>query len=98
LTAGSSLSGTVFLALGVVAVEGFVHRGGKPSPWKSSHTSHSARPTPSRATLSLPAKIYSQIFALATQNASLRRDDCSSLWYRIRQVAPQWPKAISANT
>ncbi|HSY31026.1 MAG TPA: carboxypeptidase regulatory-like domain-containing protein [Verrucomicrobiae bacterium] len=31
LTAGSSLSGTVFLALGVVAVEGFVHRGGKPS-------------------------------------------------------------------
>jgi hypothetical protein len=28
---GSSLSGTVFLALGVVAVEGFVHRGGKPS-------------------------------------------------------------------
>jgi uncharacterized protein (DUF2141 family) len=31
LTAGSSLSGTVFLALGVVNVEGFVHRGGKPS-------------------------------------------------------------------
>jgi Carboxypeptidase regulatory-like domain len=31
LTAGSSLSGTVFLALGVVSVEGFVHRGGKPS-------------------------------------------------------------------
>jgi protocatechuate 3,4-dioxygenase beta subunit len=31
LTAGSSLSGTVFLALGVVAVEGFVHRAGKPS-------------------------------------------------------------------
>ena len=31
LTPGSSLSGTVFLALGVVAVEGFVHRGGKPS-------------------------------------------------------------------
>jgi Carboxypeptidase regulatory-like domain len=28
---GASLSGTVFLALGVVAVEGFVHRGGKPS-------------------------------------------------------------------
>ncbi|MEY2608444.1 MAG: hypothetical protein QOH31_6298 [Verrucomicrobiota bacterium] len=31
LTADSSLSGTVFLALGVVSVEGFVHRGGKPS-------------------------------------------------------------------
>src|ERR1700675_846538 len=31
LTPGSSLSGTVFLALGVVSVEGFVHRGGKPS-------------------------------------------------------------------
>ncbi|HEY6768638.1 MAG TPA: carboxypeptidase regulatory-like domain-containing protein, partial [Candidatus Sulfotelmatobacter sp.] len=31
LTAGSSLSGTVFLAVGVVNVEGFVHRGGKPS-------------------------------------------------------------------
>jgi Carboxypeptidase regulatory-like domain len=31
LTAGSSLSGTVFLALGVVNVEGFVHRAGKPS-------------------------------------------------------------------
>jgi hypothetical protein len=31
LTAGSSLSGTVFLALGVVSVEGFVHRDGKPS-------------------------------------------------------------------
>jgi protocatechuate 3,4-dioxygenase beta subunit len=31
LTAGSSLSGTVFLALGVVNVEGFVHRSGKPS-------------------------------------------------------------------
>jgi hypothetical protein len=31
LPAGSSLSGTVFLALGVVTVEGFVHRGGKPS-------------------------------------------------------------------
>jgi Carboxypeptidase regulatory-like domain len=31
LTPGSSLSGTVFLALGVVAVEGFVHRAGKPS-------------------------------------------------------------------
>src|ERR1700722_6553217 len=28
---GSSLSGTVFLALGIVNVEGFVHRGGKPS-------------------------------------------------------------------
>ena len=28
---GASLSGTVFLSLGVVAVEGFVHRGGKPS-------------------------------------------------------------------
>jgi hypothetical protein len=31
LTAGSSLSGTVFLALGAVNIEGFVHRGGKPS-------------------------------------------------------------------
>jgi hypothetical protein len=31
LTAGSPLSGTVFLAVGVVNVEGFVHRGGKPS-------------------------------------------------------------------
>jgi hypothetical protein len=31
LTAGSFLSGTIFLALGVVNVEGFVHRGGKPS-------------------------------------------------------------------
>ena len=31
LTAGSSLSGTVFLAVGVVNVEGFVPRGGKPS-------------------------------------------------------------------
>jgi hypothetical protein len=31
LTPGSSLSGTVFLALGVVSVEGFVHRGGRPS-------------------------------------------------------------------
>jgi hypothetical protein len=31
LTAGSSVSGTVFLAVGVVTVEGFVHRGGKPS-------------------------------------------------------------------
>jgi hypothetical protein len=31
LTSGSSLSGTAFLALGVVSVEGFVHRAGKPS-------------------------------------------------------------------
>jgi hypothetical protein len=31
LTAGSSLSGTVSLAVGVVNVEGFVQRGGKPS-------------------------------------------------------------------
>jgi len=31
LTAGSSRSGTVFLTVGVVNVEGFVHRGGKPS-------------------------------------------------------------------
>jgi Carboxypeptidase regulatory-like domain len=31
LTPGSSLSGTVLLALGVISVEGFVHRGGKPS-------------------------------------------------------------------
>ena len=31
LTPGSSLSGTVFLAVGVVSVEGFVQRGGKPS-------------------------------------------------------------------